>query len=384
MSSFMEKTYGLKQSPFKQVVALWEQLPTWVDREEEMKKWNKILDDSVATPDANFIVLIVGDYGMGKSLSLFKIIQEAQKRERHFPVYMSFLAEQKPSKPGLDVLFRIFREVDFSSFKIDETQLEQINDIDSEVYTIFRVILFGDQETRKLALSYMRGEISGTESQLRTLGVIRKMNDVDLAVDYLIGILFLIKQSGFPNFLIAVDEFEYLFSLVPRSSQPIYLALLRRLFDLRSRIPKQLRDKTSNITLFLAISADGERRLREMQDTERTTGGPISPLRRRIAFNIITLVSLTQKASIELIEKRLKLNRTTGKFEDNPLIPFTKEFAIFIHQISDGRPETIIDRCDNVLDAGLERRLPLLTKEFAIEILQERGIDISTHSDVPA
>jgi hypothetical protein len=376
----MEKKYGLKESPFKQKSSLWEEVPTWVDREKEMKAWNKILDDSVATPSANFIVLIVGDYGMGKSLSLFKINNEARERKRHFPIYLSLLGEQKPSKPGLDVMYRIFREVDFSKLKINKKELMYVNEIDSEVYKILRHILFGDKELKKLALSYIRGEISVTQSQLKALGVMRKMNDIDLAIDYLIGILFLIKQSGFSTFLITIDEFEYLFSLVPKSSQPIYLALLRRLYDLRTRIPQKLRDTTSNIALFLAISADGERRLKEMQDTEKTTGGPISPLRRRIAFNVITLTSLTQKASIELIEKRLSLNRTTGEFSENPLIPFTKEFAVFIHDISDGRPETIIDRCDNVLDVGLERRIPLLTKEFAIEVLQERGIDINTHS----
>jgi hypothetical protein len=374
----MEKTYGLKESPFKQKSAFWEQLPAWVDREEEMKAWNKILDDSVATPTANFLILLVGDYGMGKSLSLFKIVQEAKSRKDHFPIFFTLLPEQKPSKPGLDLVLRMFRHMDFSAIKVDEKELEQIKQIDSEVHSVLRHILFGEVEKRKLALSYLRGEITGTQAQLRTLDIMRKMTDVDLAMNYLIGILFLIKKSGYSNLLVAIDEVEYLFSLVPKSSQPIYLALLRRLYDLRSRIPEKLRDKTSNLTLFLAISADGERRLSEMQDTERATGGPISPLRRRIAFNIITLTSFTQKSSIELIEKRLKLNRVTGKIERDPLIPFTKEFALFIHKISDGRPETIIDRCDNVLDAGLELRIPLLTKGFAVKVFQERGIDIGT------
>jgi len=380
MSSFMEKTYGLKESPFKQKSALWEQLSTWVNREEEMKKWGKILDDSISTPTANFLVLLVGDYGMGKSLSLFKIVQEAWDRKQHFAIYLSLLSEQKPSKPGLDVLLRIFKQVDFSLLPIKKEQAKELALIDLEVQRVLEHILFGNDEKRKLALAYLRGEIPGTQAQLKELEILRKMNDTDLAVDYLIGILYLMKQSGFPTFLIAVDEFEYLFSLVSKSNQPIYLALLRRLYDLRARIPGNIREMTSNMIILLAVSADGERRLREVQDAERATGGPTSALKRRISSNIILLTAFTSQASRKLIEKRLKLNRTTKKFEKDPLIPFTEEFAAFIYQISDGRPETIIDRCDNVLDAGLEKRIALLTKDFAIEVLKERGIDIGVAS----
>ena len=140
------------------------------------------------------------------------------------------------------------------------------------------------------------------------MGIRRKMADVDIAIEYLMGLLFLIKKSGYPNLVIALDEFEYLFSLVPKNSQPIYLALLRRLYDLRSRIPEDLREMTSNILMFIAISADGERRLNEIQDIEQSTGGPSVPLKRRIASNVITLTALPLEAGIQLIERRLKRN----------------------------------------------------------------------------
>jgi len=376
MTSFMENTYGLKESPFKQRSALWEQVETWVDREQEVKQWNRLLEDSISTPSANFLCLIVGDYGMGKSLSLFKIIKSADSTNNHFSVYMNLLSEQKPTKPGLDFLLRIFRHIDFTKIRVKQKELSVLTSINKEMYTILSKILFeNDPDKKGLALDYLQGNISPSQNDLKNLGIRRKMADVDIAIEYLIGILFLIKQSGYPNFVIALDEFEYLFSLVPKNSQPIYLALLRRLYDLRSRIPLELRDITSNITIFIAISADGERRLNEIQDIEQSTGGPSVPLKRRIGANIITLTALPKEAAIQLIEKRLKLNRATKKFDREPLIPFTDEFAFFIYQISDGRPETILDRCEHVLDAGLEQRIPLLTKEFAIEVFKDRGID---------
>ncbi|MDP2900756.1 MAG: hypothetical protein Q8O47_07290, partial [Candidatus Bathyarchaeota archaeon] len=147
---------------------------------------------------------------------------------------------------------------------------------------------------------------------------------------------------------------------------------------LKILIPKQFQNITSNITLFLAVSPDGERHLVEIEKTESETGGPTAALRRRISDNKILLTAFTEKATRELIEKRLKISRITGKIEKEPLIPFNEEFVKFIHEITDGRPEMIIDRCNNVLDVGLEQRIPLLTKQFAIEVFKERGIQIES------
>lgn len=371
----MENTYGLRESPFKQRSALWEQVETWVNREQEVKQWNKLLEDSISTPSANFLCLIVGDYGMGKSLSLFKIMDSAKSTGKHFSIYMNLVSEQKPTKPGLDFVLRIFRHMNFERIQLQNEELSELTSINKEVFNVYSAIFGKDKDRRDLAIAYLEGNFSPTQKDLKNLGIRRKMADVDIAIEYLMGLLFLIKKSGYPNLVIALDEFEYLFSLVPKNSQPIYLALLRRLYDLRSRIPEDLREMTSNILMFIAISADGERRLNEIQDIEQSTGGPSVPLKRRIASNVITLTALPLEAGIQLIERRLKLNRATNKFESKPLIPFTDEFAHFIYIISDGRPETILDRCEHVLDAGLEQRIPLLTKEFAIEVFKDRGIN---------
>ncbi|MDP2946771.1 MAG: DUF2791 family P-loop domain-containing protein, partial [Nanoarchaeota archaeon] len=220
MSSFLERTYHLKESPFKQKSAFFDLLPTWANREEQIKQWNKILDDSVKTTSANYIVLIVGDYGMGKSLSLLKIYQEAKDRKIHYPVLTTFLSEQRIKNPGLDFIFRIFRQIDFKDFNIKKESLDVLNELDPEVKIIFNHILFGNEDIKKIALAYFRGEISPTQKQLKDLEVIRKITDLDLLLLYLIGLLYIIKKSGFSNFTIIIDEFEYVFSLVSRSSQP--------------------------------------------------------------------------------------------------------------------------------------------------------------------
>jgi len=61
--------------------------------------------------------------------------------------------------------------------KIGEARLELIKLIDSEVYIILKYILFGKDGKRKLALAYLRGEISGSQRELRNLDILRKMNE---------------------------------------------------------------------------------------------------------------------------------------------------------------------------------------------------------------
>ena len=122
----MENTYGLRESPFKQRSALWEQVETWVNREQEVKQWNKLLEDSISTPSANFLCLIVGDYGMGKSLSLFKIMDSAKSTGKHFSIYMNLVSEQKPTKPGLDFVLRIFRHMNFERIQLQNEELSEL------------------------------------------------------------------------------------------------------------------------------------------------------------------------------------------------------------------------------------------------------------------
>ncbi|MEM3675327.1 MAG: hypothetical protein QXG08_07655, partial [Candidatus Methanomethyliaceae archaeon] len=177
----------------------------------------------------------------------------------------------------------------------------------------------------------------------------------------------------FSTLVLAVDEFEYLFSLVPRPSQAIYLALLRGLVDLFADIHEGLHGKIANMTFFIGISEDGWRRLEVSQDIETSTGGPIQPLMRRVT-NRVRLKPLNKENSQALIEKRLSLNRVERVYEKDPLIPFTQDFVDYLFKLTGGRPSEIILRCDYVLDAGLERGVRRLTAEFAKEVFKEKGL----------
>ncbi|MCK4427801.1 MAG: DUF2791 family P-loop domain-containing protein [candidate division Zixibacteria bacterium] len=366
--SFIQEKYKLKESPFREIIATEFLLKSWVDREAQVKEWNHVIQKAIKSK-SNFIGFIVGDYGMGKTMSLLKILEDSKKHDEIFPIYLNFLGEQKPKNPGIDFIQKIFKSIDFQKLHIKK-QKGFLIETSSEVKSIYQKILYGEEDIRNLALYFLRGEVKPNQSQLKKLEVVRKIDDIEVAKEYLTGFLCVLKSSGFSTLLLAVDEFEYLFSLVSKASQSIYLAALRGLYDLPIQTAKT--ESIANILFFIAISDDGRRRMQEMEKREASIGGPIKPLMRRVQSES-TLKALSKEDTGGLIENRLRLNRITGRLERDPLIPFTKKFVRYVFRLTGGRPSDIIVRCDHVLDAGLEARVPRLTADFAKEVFEKRG-----------
>ena len=89
--------------------------------------------------------------------------------------------------------------------------------------------------------------------------------------------------------------------------------------------------------------------------------------------NATVLGVFNQSQTLELIEKRLKYNRSDDKFEEQPLIPFTDDFVTYVHELTSGEPRLILVRCGHVIDAGIAEKVTKLDKKFAQKVLKERG-----------
>ncbi len=372
--TFIEKKYGLRENPFVDQIAkeLW--LSTWVNRQEQLAKWQAVISN-LRKPRKNYIVLIIGDYGEGKSQSLFKVVSEAKQHLEIYPTFFTFRGEQKPKAPGLEFMFRIFKSIDFKklakahSRKI-EAAIEAIPDDFDEVKTILRKCCFAEPDLQNKALYFLQGEINPNKTELKEMGIIRKIDDIDVAKEYLAGILKVLKGLGFQTLLLAVDEVEYLFSLVPRPQQSIYVALLRGLYDFPVGMMKDA-GEIARVTIFLAVSSDGYRRLNEMEKAEYAIGGPTRPLFDRIDVQT-NLGVLTKEAAEELITKRLHFDRVKGRYANQPLIPFDQTFIAFIWELTKGNPRHIINKCSHVLDAGIEMGISQLTRITAEKLLRDR------------
>jgi len=350
---FLREKYGLKETvieDFSRDKAEEEDLKFWTNREKEFDDWKNILEKSIQI-HKNFIVFIIGSYGRGKTLSLLKIKDEAEKnfKETIFPVYLSFKGEEK-SKPGLDFIFRIFKSINFDKLVRNRNYneiIEAINKIPEnfdESKNLLKAIYGWNRkqlslqkpatkdEKAKMALYFLRGEIKPTISQLRELGIMRKIESIDVAKEHLAAILCFMKNLGYKALLLSIDEFEYLFSLVSKSQYSIYLALLRGLYDFPIGLDiTSDKDKLANMILFIGISEDGWDKLKEIEKKEISEGGPTRPLMRRVNLET-TLLNFDRKNTEELIKKVLSYNRVTKDFEKDPLIPFTKDFVDYIYE----------------------------------------------------
>jgi len=365
----------------------------WVDRETEVHEWNRILQQCTEV-HKNYITFIIGSYGRGKTLSLYKIIDEAKNYPELFPILLNFLGEEK-SSGGVDFIFRIFRNIDFNKLVegkdghsinkaindfpegFDDIQkvLKKIyeNEIQSQWFSPSNTTHKSSDQKRSTqsntALFFLRGEIKPNSSQMKAIGIERKIDNIDTAKKYCAGILIFLKNIGYNSIVISIDEFEYLFSLVPSNQRSIYIALLRGLYDLSAEMRLDP-SKIANMVFFIAISEDGWITLKEIERKELLSVGPTVPLLNRVDATI-TLGAFNKKYTIELISKRLLFNRE-GTYHDKPLLPFSDDFVDYILEKTQGEPRDIIKYCGMVLDVGLAQRVPKLTKVFAQKVLEQQ------------
>ena len=141
VEKFIEEKYGLKGNPFLDDIAREIWLETWVNREEQLDEWRKIISNAISSTK-NYIAFIIGDYGRGKTLSLLKIVDEAKGHGEILPTYLNFKGEEK-SKPGLDFMFRLFKSIDFDKIRKQigkgdlKNAIESLLDDLDEAKTIF-------------------------------------------------------------------------------------------------------------------------------------------------------------------------------------------------------------------------------------------------------
>lgn len=339
-------------------------------RQEERTKWTQAIEMRRGRR-ANAIHFIVGDYGLGKTLSLHKITQQYADDPLVLAIFIKMLPEDKVRNFGVDFIQRIFRHVPDEVFeRFDAKDIDALRQVYPEPATIFQKIWFGTRDAKL----FLRGEVSFTSTQLPKLGVRRRIDRTDIAQEYLLGFLFLIKRSGLGTLLVAVDEVEYVFSQMRGANISLVFNTLRALYDLLdSPTAHKLPAPPANMIFFLAISAAGWTKLNDLGRREQTEGGPFQALMRRFG-KIIELSSLDEAETRELIELRLRRNRVTRKYEDQPLIPYDESFVKYVYDKSLGNPGEIVKYCDYALEEGLREKAKLLDRDFAEQAFIAHGL----------
>jgi hypothetical protein len=372
MTSFLETRYGLRRDPFTEYPASIDQVLYYsAGHEKEKAQWSQIVQTKRGQL-GNSLNFIVGDYGLGKTFSLYSIYAQFRGDPGLLVRYVKLLREDTVSRFGVDFIQRIFRAVgsEYMQARLKPEPLREIRRLFPEPSNVFTRILDGNP----LARVFLNGEVSLSRSEMHSLGVMRKLDKTEVAKEYLLVFLVLLRYCGVESLILTVDETEYVFSQMSEAKLGNVFNTLRDFYDLpQSLQASELGMPLSNMILFLAISASGWDNLTKLERREQAKGGPVQPLlSRRDA--VIMLNPLNEDESEQLIESRLRYNRVKGKFEDQPLIPYSPDIPQYVYRLTRGNPRDIIKTCEYILSDGLQQRVPLLTIEFSKRVLESRGL----------
>jgi hypothetical protein len=366
--SFLRSTYHLTTDPFASRVDL---TAPMADRVDERKRWEQVVLRRKGQI-GNSLNFIVADYGLGKSYTLYQIGEQSKQDNEIMPIYLKFLPEDTVQRFGLDFITRIFRSFQpkYVSGRLSKDPYHEVATVFPDVATVLQKF-FSDDE---LAVAFVRAYRTLTAVETRNLGANRKLATTDVAKDYLLALLFLLRSAGILSLLLLVDEVEYVFSQMTGAKVANVFNTLRDLYDLpQSPRALELGKPLANIIYFFGISRSGWTRLNDLEKREQRRGGPFQPFLDR-KEEVIELQPLNLDGARELIELRLRRDRVRGAILEQPLIPYADDFVQYIYELTGGNPRHVVERCDLVLLDGLRDMVPKLTRSYAKQVLESHGL----------
>lgn len=354
------------------------------------KEWNFLigrLESAFKGNECKFIV-IQGTYGLGKTYTverLYRLFCEGEK-QLFSNVFMvrTTLAERPirahPGEPakakfGLDFVTRIFKQIDFQQLKeIVSKAKPKLSDGSLKISETGSKIFAKIEEGERVAYSVLTGtETSGSE--LKAAGL-RTVKDSQVALDLLFDFQGILKAADYNNFLIILDEFEYIPTL-STSRVTVVLDTFRSIFDQYGISESRESNKLAKIVFLFAISPGGWQRIKDLESSaiKRTGGGGLAPFMDRInPIDIITLSPLSPKEIRELIKNRLEKHRIVDEKVPDSLYPFAKESVDFVAEISQGVPRRALQLCGILLEDSAEKSKAKITLKQAKKVLGDLGL----------
>lgn len=373
--------YALKENPFD----IFSYEHKMANREKEWKNITTCLVSAFEGRGPRYFVLL-GDYGMGKTYmfeQIYSWLSEGKAKHDVFVIYTKgdvlyerrlALLESEPkwSKFGLDLMMRIFANIDREKL-VDVLRKVNLRDFKSKFIKVFEA-LKGDKE---IGFRYIWGEKLGAKD-FQQLGVDSSITDSQTSLALFFDFLRVINQAGYNNFLVLVDEFEYIAAQGENKIIRI-LNTFREIFDDFGDYSKRYAEAIAKPHFVFATSPGGWERLTELEValTKKIGGAGIAPFMRRLSKrDMVTLEPFTKEKTLELVELRLTEAQTKARIEElkDPLFPFTKGAIEHVHAVSLNRPGNVIQYCGILLEDALDEGLEKIGEKDAKKILQKYGI----------
>lgn len=328
-------------------------------------EWREIQErvDQAMYRRGNDIVVILGDYGMGKTYTLWQMHEHYKNVHELWVIKpIPLLSSESTSRFAADLIGRTLRQgigygqaIDLIRQADDSWQESVYN---PAVLDLLRNLASEEPTTRDKAIDRLA-----------------RNRDNLIAQEILFALQFVLAAAGRRAFLWLVDEFEYIMILTSTKVSQL-VNTLRDIYDHQPEV--ELRygpERSAKIILTLASSPAGWELLQKLtRDVVRKTGGAgVVPFAQRIpGTNIITLAPLNRDGCHDLIAWRLAKNRT-GDIPGEPLIPYDEGFVDLVLEVAQGVPRRILAYATVVLLGALEQGLPRITVDAARSILEKEG-----------
>jgi hypothetical protein len=353
---------GFKKYPFSvqdfsyQMVGRHEEWTNLVERvEQSLKK------------AGNEIIVIRGDYGMGKTFTLAKLYDKFSSRKEYFvPRPMSLLSSEQASRFAVDLAIRLFERIGFDQIRelTEHAKESWRGKISPRGDEMFSALLVDNLEEAKSAFN-------------RTfLNPSLQIRDAQWLI---FGLQFILASNRKRAFLWLIDEFEYVLVLSkPKLSQ--LAQTLRELYDHQTEFENEFGPNASAKIIFVfATSPSGWQRLALVAEgagmragLTGTAGVGVAPFHRRVSpTHIIDIDPLSRADTRKLIEVRMKSREKDVK---PPYIPFTEDFITYIYEMSKGRPNELVMLCDVIFLEAQAQKLSAVDQKRAKDILLKLGL----------
>lgn len=368
--------YQLSQNPFEIVSHAHEM----ANRKEEWIHVSKSLYSAFEARSPRFIFLL-GDWGEGKSYILDQIYRSlsgtidregrvfvARMRSRVLYPKPLVLRESEPrwQKFGLDLIIRVLNNIDRDKWS-EVLRKANLGGLDSAYLKVFQ----GLRDNEESAFKYIAGRKLGTD-ELKKLEVSEPLTSSPQVIELFFDFLRAIRLAGYSNFLLLLDEFEYITAILGEVRITQVLNTFREIFDHCGYYgPGEI----ASPIFFFAISPGGWERLKELESSARkkTGGGGIAPFMERVILrDIIHLKPFAFEDTKQLVKLRLEEART--KKVTDPFHPFTEMCIEYVHELSFNKPRNVIQYCSILLEDALDEGLEKIDKKDAKRILEKYGI----------
>lgn len=350
--------------------------------------WEKLVDRLNSAFEGNeckFIIVQAG-YGMGKTYTIERTYRLFKEEKLDLDVYVvkttlagrpirAYPGEPAKTKFGVDFVNRIFKNIPLQDLKtISKKVSAKLKGRSLAVSDLAKRIFLNIAKGSKIGYRVLSGEdVEASDLRKEKLKLLKNSQG---ALSLFFDFQRILKAAKYNNFLMLLDEFEY----IPTLTTPkvtVILDTFRTIFDYYGVSESTEPGKMAKVIFVFAISPGGWERIKELESStlKRTGGGGIAPFLDRISpVDIIQLKPLTPREVADLIAFRLHKHRTGKGKKLKRLHPFTPKCIRLIAEISQGVPRRALQYCSILLEDAAKNRRKIITSGYAKKVLEELNL----------